>query len=373
MLTVACTIRQGSRSIGLSDKLSLNATSGSGQAQVLERSDGVHLLGCLSLQSMLAGLPEQAGIKFETPQNMQTAGLDRSQLVVQRQGDFIAVLHATTVQAVIHCHCAGDLDMPAASHHSKAQHSPATTPQQSLVNHSTAQLSTMIRSAAQKKHVITSAQHALSPWWQDKHKHVKLHCWQTGLQERQIKLLCLSKTSPKDSFHCLHTPSQNLDLARALNEPGGPSCTQRHAVAPFSFLASLQVCITLTANQQWAYHKMGLNSLAHLLLSSVTHNLVLAHKGDTVADGGCLAKANRPPDCVLLQGSKVAFNQWHHSIQVRLQITGAGQSMQCKLGCKAEDQAVGISSSIALWAVTDSHNLLLPALLSTGSWMRLCW
>jgi len=157
MLTVACTIRQGSRGIGLSDKLSLNATSGSGQAQVLERSDGVHLLGCLSLQSMLAGLPEQAGIKFETPQNMQTAGLDRSQLVVQRQGDFIAVLHATTVQAVIHCHCAGDLDMPAASHHSKAQHSPATTPQQSLVNHSTAQHHDTQRSTKEARHHISTA------------------------------------------------------------------------------------------------------------------------------------------------------------------------------------------------------------------------
>ena len=57
---------------------------------------------------MLAGLPEQAGIKFKTPQNVQTVGVDRPQLVVQRQGDFIAVLHAAAAQAVILCHSAGD-------------------------------------------------------------------------------------------------------------------------------------------------------------------------------------------------------------------------------------------------------------------------
>ncbi len=110
---------------------------------------------------MLAGLPEQAGIKFKTPQNMQTAGLDRSQLVVQRQGDLIAVLHAATAQTVRHCHSAGDLDMPAASHHSKAQHGQATTRQQSLVNHSTTQHHVAQRS---RKGSTPSDQHALSPW-----------------------------------------------------------------------------------------------------------------------------------------------------------------------------------------------------------------
>ena len=81
-----------------------------------------------------------------------------------------------------------------------------------------------------------------------------------------------------------------------------------------------------TVNQQWAYHKVGLNSLAHLHLSGITNHLVLAHKGETVADGGCLAKANRPPDCLLSQGSKVALDHWYHPAQVRLQITCAGLS-----------------------------------------------
>jgi len=65
-------------------------------------------IGGLALQSMLAGLPEQTGIKFKAPQNVQTAGVNRSQPVVQRQGDLIAVLHAATAQTVICCHSPGD-------------------------------------------------------------------------------------------------------------------------------------------------------------------------------------------------------------------------------------------------------------------------
>ena len=84
---------------------------------------------------------------------------------------------------------------------------------------------------------------------------------------------------------------------------------------------------------------MGLDSLAHLHLSGVTHHLVLAHKGETVADGGGLAKANRPPDCVLLKGRKVAFDHWYHPVQARLQITCTGQcnASWAAVGCKAED------------------------------------
>ncbi len=63
----------------------------------------MHRLGCLTLQSMLAGLPEQAGIKLETPQNVQTAGMGRPQPVVQRQGDFVAILHAAAAQTFIQC------------------------------------------------------------------------------------------------------------------------------------------------------------------------------------------------------------------------------------------------------------------------------
>jgi len=84
----------------------------------------------------------------------------------------------------------------------------------------------------------------------------------------------------------------------------------------------------MNCKPQWAYHKMGLNSLAHLHLSGVTHHLVLAHKGETVADGSSLAKASRPPDCLLLQRGKVAFDHWYHPVQVRLQITSTGLSMQ---------------------------------------------
>ena len=110
-------------------------------------------------------------------------------------------------------------------------------------------------------------------------------------------------------------------------------------------------------NQQWAYHKTGLDSLAHLHLSSVTHHLVLAHKGETVADGGGLAEASRPPDCLLLQRGKVAFDHWYHPEQVRLQITCAGLSMQCKLGCSGlQSRRSGWLAYLvpALWAVAAS-------------------
>jgi len=278
------------------------------------------------------------------------------------------------VQAVIHCHCAGDLDMPAASHHSKAQHSPATTPQQSLVNHSTAQLSTMIRSAAQKKHVITSAQHALSPWWQDKHKHVKLHCWQTGLQERQIKLLCLSKTSPKDSFHCLHTPSQNLDLARALNEPGGPSCTQRHGLLR-CFLslhhlkcASIELQTNSGPTTKWA------STAWHIFISAASPTtLFLRTKVRLLQTAAAWRRQTGHQTASFCREAKLPSTTGITPYRSGCRSQALGSQCNVSWAAKQKIRAVGISSSIALWADTDSHNLLLPALLSTGSWMRLCW